>query len=343
MFRRQTKTQTNISEYAYINIKIDKMEVKRLDIVYATDNNFIDVLYASIASLYDTNGDLNLDIWIIGEKISDLNKEKINNLSKEYNQKEVNWIENCEVPYQVKLDRGSVSQYSRLMIGSALPDSIKKALYLDADTIILSNLIELFNVCFDDKIVIGVSDVINVEYKKILNIPEDRAVFNTGVLLIDLEKWRIEQIESKLFDVICKFKGNVIQGDVGILNAVLYDSYKEINPKFNYMTIFEDMSYEDILVFKKPVDYYSKKKLEDARNNIVIRHYTTCFLSRRPWQQGSKVAHVREFEKYYKGEFKSVKDPKILKIYNILPKKLAIRIIGFIQSKIRPKLYKILQ
>ena len=327
----------------YINIKFDKMEVKRLDIVYATDNNFIDVLYASIASLYDTNGDLNLDIWIIGEKISDLNKEKINNLSKEYNQKEVNWIENCEVPYQVKLDRGSVSQYSRLMIGSALPDSIKKALYLDADTIILSNLIELFNVCFDDKIVIGVSDVINVEYKKILNIPEDRAVFNTGVLLIDLEKWRIEQIESKLFDVIYKFKGNVIQGDVGILNAVLYDSYKEINPKFNYMTIFEDMSYEDILVFKKPVDYYSKKKLEDARNNIVIRHYTTCFLSRRPWQQGSKVAHVREFEKYYKGEFKSVKDPKILKIYNILPKKSAIRIIGFIQSKIRPKLYKILQ
>ena len=327
----------------YINIKFDKMEVKRLDIVYATDNNFIDVLYASIASLYDTNGDLNLDIWIIGEKISDLNKEKINNLSREYNQKEVNWIENCEVPYQVKLDRGSVSQYSRLMIGSALPDSIKKALYLDADTIILSNLIKLFNVCFDDKIVIGVSDVINVEYKKILNIPEDRAVFNTGVLLIDLEKWRIEQIESKLFDVICKFKGNVIQGDVGILNAVLYDSYKEINPKFNYMTIFEDMSYEDILVFKKPVDYYSKKKLEDARNNIVIRHYTTCFLSRRPWQQGSKVAHVREFEKYYKGEFKSVKDPKILKIYNILPKKLAIRIIGFIQSKIRPKLYKILQ
>ena len=30
MFRRQTKTQTNISEYGYINIKIDKMEEKRI-------------------------------------------------------------------------------------------------------------------------------------------------------------------------------------------------------------------------------------------------------------------------------------------------------------------------
>ena len=343
MFHRQTKTQTNISEYGYINIKIDKMEVKRLDIVYATDNNFIDVLYASISSLYDTNGDLDLDVWIIGEKISDSNKGKINNLSKKYNQKKINWIENCEVPYQVKLDRGSASQYSRLMIGSVLPHSVKKALYLDADTIILSNLIELFNMCFDNKIVIGVSDVINEEYKKILNIPRDKAVFNTGVLLLDLEKWRMENIESKLFDVILKFKGNVIQGDVGILNAVLYDSYKEIGPKFNYMTIFEDMSYEDMLIFKKPVNYYSKKELEEARNNIVIRHYTTCFLSRRPWQQESKVAHVKEFEKYYRGEFKSVKDSKILKIYSIFPKKSAIQIIGFIQSKIRPKLYKILQ
>lgn len=327
----------------YINIKTSKMEVKRLDIVYATDNNFIDVLYASISSLYDTNGNLDLDVWIIADNVADTNKEKIDNLIKKYKQKEINWIENCKVPYQVKLDRGSASQYSRLMIGSVLPHNIKKALYLDADTIILSNLIELFNICFDNRIVIGVSDVINEEYKKILNIPRDKAVFNTGVLLLDLEKWRMENIESKLFDVILKFKGNVIQGDVGIMNAVLYDSYKEIDLKFNYMTIFEDMSYEDMLVFKKPVDYYTKKEVEDARNNIVIRHYTTCFLSRRPWQQGSKVAHVKEFEKYYKGEFKSVKDSKILKIYNILPKKLAIQIIGFIQSKIRPKLYKILQ
>ena len=30
VFRRQTKTQTYISEYGYINIKIDKMEVQRL-------------------------------------------------------------------------------------------------------------------------------------------------------------------------------------------------------------------------------------------------------------------------------------------------------------------------
>lgn len=317
------------------------MEVKRLDIVYATDNNFIDVLYASIASLYDTNGDLNLDVWIIADNVSDVNKQKINDLAKEYNQKEANWIENVEIPFKLKLDRGSVSSFSRLFLGEVLPKEVTKVLYIDCDIIIMDSLRELFSMEFNENIVLGVSDVLNKEYKKVLEIPENKPVFNAGVLYIDLEKWRAEKIEEKLISVIQKFNGNIIQGDLGVLNAVLYDSYKEINPKYNYMTIFEDMTYEDMLIFKKPVNYYSKKELEEARNNIVIRHYTTCFLSKRPWQQGSKVAHLEVFKKYYKGEFKMIKESKLLEFYLKLPHGIAINLLGFIQEKIRPKVYKI--
>ena len=341
MFCRQTKTQTNISEYGYINIKIDKMEVKRLDIVYATDNNFIDVLYASISSLYDTNGDLDLNVWIIADNVADTNKEKIDNLTKKYKQKEINWIENIEIPFKLKLDRGSVSSFSRLFLGEALPKEVTKVLYIDCDVIIMNSLRELFSMEFNENIVLGVSDVLNKEYKKVLGIPENKPVFNAGVLYIDLEKWREERIEEKLISVIQKFNGNIIQGDLGVLNAVLYDSYKEINPKYNYMTIFEDMTYEDMLIFKKPVNYYSKKELEEARNNIVIRHYTTCFLSKRPWQRGSKVSHLEEFKKYYKGDYNEVRESKMLKIYKKLPNKIAVNLAGFIQGKIRPKVYKI--
>lgn len=341
MFRRQTKTQTNISEYGYINIKIDKMEVKILDIVYATDNNFIDVLYASIASLYDTNEDLNLNVWIIADNVSDISKEKIDNLTKKYKQKEINWLENLEIPFKLKLDRGSISSFSRLFLGEILPKEVTKVLYIDCDIIIMDSLRELFSMEFNENIVLGVSDVLNKKYKKVLGIPENKPVFNAGVLYINLEKWREERIEEKLINVIQKFNGNIIQGDLGVLNAVLYDSYKEINPKYNYMTIFEDMTYEDMLIFKKPVNYYSKKELEEARNNIIIRHYTTCFLSKRPWQQGSKVAHLDEFKKYYKGDYKEVRESKMLKIYKKLPNKIAVNLLGFIQGKIRPRVYKI--
>ena len=298
-----------------------------MNIVYTTDDNFIDVLYASISSLYDTNGDLNLNIWIIADKVSDKSKNKINKLAEKYCQNEVNWIENLNIPYKLKLDRGSMSAFSRLFLGSRIPSEVKKILYVDCDIIFMNSLEKLFNFDFEGNIVQGVSDVLNKEYKKILGIPADRPVFNTGVLYIDLEKWREENIEQQLFSVIKKFNGNVIQGDEGILNAVLFDSYKEINPKYNYMTIFEDMSYKDMLILKNPVNYYSEQVLKEARDNIVIRHYTTCFLSKRPWQQGSEVAHLDEF--------------KMLKIYKKLPNKIAVNLVGFIQGKIRPKVYKI--
>ena len=317
------------------------MEVIKVNIVYATDDNFIDVLYASISSLYDTNRELTLNIWIIADKVSNESKIKINKLAEKYYQNEINWIEDLNIPYKLKLDRGSMSSFSRLFLGSKLPTEVKKVLYVDCDIIFMNSLKELFASDFEGNIVQGVSDVLNKEYKVILGIPTNMPMFNAGVLYIDLEKWREENIEQELLRVIKKFDGNVIQGDEGILNVALFDSYKEISPRYNYMTIFEDMTYEDMLIFKKPVNYYSKKELEEARNNIVIRHYTTCFLSKRPWQHGSKVAHLEVFKKYYKGEYKIVKDSKIKKIYDKLPHKVGIRLVGFIQSNIRPKVYKL--
>ena len=97
-----------------------------MNIVYTTDDNFIDVLYASISSLYDTNGDLNLNIWIIADKVSDKSKNKINKLAEKYCQNEVNWIENLNIPYKLKLDRGSMSAFSRLFLGSRIPSEVKK-------------------------------------------------------------------------------------------------------------------------------------------------------------------------------------------------------------------------
>ena len=92
-----------------------------MDIVYATDNNFIEVLYASISSLYETNASLYLNIWIIADKVSAKNKERINELASQNNQNTINWIENVEIPFKLKLDRGSISAYSRLFLGEVLP------------------------------------------------------------------------------------------------------------------------------------------------------------------------------------------------------------------------------
>ena len=314
-----------------------------MNIVYATDNNFVDVLCASIKSLYTTNSDLNLNLWIIADNVFEKNKEKVNNLSKQYAQKEINWIENIEIPFRLHLDRGSISSFSRLFLGSVLPNTISEILYLDSDIIVMNSLKSLLNIDFGNKILYGVNDTFNKEYKKVLDIPIDKDMFNAGVMFIDLEKWRNNNIEEKLLQVIQKFNGTILQGDLGVLNAVLYNSFGVLPPEYNYMPIFEDMSYEEMITFKKPINYYSKEEIQEARDRIVLRHFTTSFLSKRPWQEGSTVAHIEQFKKYYEGSYNAVKESLLLKVFQKLPKKSAVFLLGFIQSKIRPKLYRILK
>jgi len=67
-----------------------------------------------------------LNIWIIADKVSDKSKNKINKLAEKYCQNEVNWIENLNIPYKLKLDRGSMSAFSRLFLGSRIPSEVKK-------------------------------------------------------------------------------------------------------------------------------------------------------------------------------------------------------------------------
>ena len=207
----------------------------------------------------------------------------------------------------------------------------------------MNSLKSLLNIDFGNKILYGVNDTFNKEYKKVLDIPIDKDMFNAGVMFIDLEKWRNNNIEEKLLQVIQKFNGTILQGDLGVLNAVLYNSFGVLPPEYNYMTIFEDMSYEEMITFKKPINYYSKEEIQEARDRIVLRHFTTSFLSKRPWQEGSTVAHIEQFKKYYEGSYNAVKESLLLKVFQKLPKKSAVFLLGFIQSKIRPKLYRILK
>ncbi|CIV95229.1 putative galactosyl transferase [Streptococcus pneumoniae] len=220
---------------------------------------------------------------------------------------------------------------------------MSKVLYLDSDIIVMDSLRSILDIDFKDKILYGVNDTFNKEYKQVLGIPIDKPMFNAGVMLINLELWRNNNVEEKFLQVIQKFNGTILQGDLGVLNAVLYNSFGVLPPEYNYMTIFEDLTYEEMIVFKKPINYYSKEEIKNARERIVLRHFTTCFLSLRPWQENSEVAHVEIFKKYYRGTYKQVSPSKLSRIYKILPKKMSLYLLGFIQSKVRPKLYRILK
>lgn len=83
----------------------------------------------------------------------------------------------------------------------------KNALYLDADIICTGNLKDLFNVKFS--CVIGIVEDrlgANSQKRKLseLGIPSNERCFNSGVMLIDIDRYVEDDVLSKFIDCIKK-------------------------------------------------------------------------------------------------------------------------------------------
>ena len=323
-----------------------------MHVVYASDNNFAEIMGVSIVSLFENNKDMEkIIIYILDSGINNENKKNVEKVFKTYNRPKPFWIPanniNNVLGIEVKQDRGSISQFARLFISRVLPNDLGRVLYLDCDILIDKPLDELWNMDMEGKIIAALLDPFSPMYRRNLGLKDNDILFNSGVMLIDFYKWKSENIEDKLLNLIKKYEGMIPQGDQGALGAVLGESTALINPKFNAITMFYDFTYENMLIYRKPPYYYSKELIAEARENPVIIHFTTSFLSRRAWFEGSEHPFVEKWNNYkYLSPWKDepvhkYKDNSRLRkvyvqFYNAIPLWLSVRLSGLLQAYGRP-------
>lgn len=328
-----------------------------LYIVYASDDRFAEILGVSLVSLYENNKLAeNIIIYILDSGISEENKNRIEEVSKYYMRDVPCWIKakdvSKELQIDVSIDRGSLSQYARLFVSSVLPENLERVLYLDCDIIINQPIEELWNLDMEGKTIAALMDAFSKWYRKNIELQPNDIMFNSGVMLIDLKRWREQKIEEDLLKFILKKNGCIQQGDQGVLNAILSHNIKCFDPKFNAVTIFYDFSYDEMLIYRKPPKFYSREEVGNAVDNPVIIHFTTSFLSCRPWNEGCQHKYVNRWLEYklispWKDE-KMWKNQKISGVQGIyksfvkfLPRKLMIHISGILQAYVRPIIRKI--
>ncbi|MFY7944234.1 MAG: glycosyltransferase family 8 protein, partial [Crocinitomicaceae bacterium] len=85
----------------------------------------------------------------------------------------------------------SLSAYSRLFLSSILSKEIIHVLYLDCDLVVINKLDELMNTKIDDYHIAAIEEIISEEMRNNLEL-RDSLYFNSGVILINLKKWRQE-------------------------------------------------------------------------------------------------------------------------------------------------------
>ncbi|MCI8957366.1 MAG: glycosyltransferase family 8 protein [Eubacterium sp.] len=320
-------------------------------IVYASDNRFAEILGVSLVSLYENSKDMDdIVVYILDSGIADDNRQKLISVCKSYKRSDLVFIKakniSEKLSMDVAVDRGSLSQYARFFVSSDLPKGLSRVLYLDCDTIILKSIKELWNLTLHGKTIAALMDAFSKYYRVNIDLKENDIMFNSGVMLIDLNKWKEQGIEKKLLKFIIAKNGRIQQGDQGALNHVLSCNTYCFEPRFNSVTIFYDFNYQEMMIYRKPPRFYTKEQIQEAVENPSIIHFTTSFLSRRPWVEGCKHRYVNVWLKFkemspwvsetlWKDNTGSGKRTMV-RILKIFPRKIMISICGFVQAYGRP-------
>lgn len=322
---------------------MDIMNNDTLNIVYSTDDNYAQHTGVSIISLLDNNRHfLNIEIYIIDNNISAENRDKLVSIVDKYNRKLI-FIDFSEYKNKLKLNMEwsiSISSYARLFLSDMLPSHIDKVLYYDCDTIIVDKLDEIWDEDISNYFLAGVKDTVNSNIKIAVGMNKNDDYINAGMLLINLKKWRQDNITDKFLGFIEQYNGKVIHHDQGVINGMLNGLIKILPLKFNVMTVFYTMKREEIIKYYNiDGDFYSEYEINEATHSPVYIHFTPGFVS-RPWVKGCKHPQKKLYWKYLNispwKDFKPIKDdsPIQVKIVNLIYRNLPFNISKFIVKNI---------
>jgi lipopolysaccharide biosynthesis glycosyltransferase len=124
--------------------------------------------------------------------------------------------------------------YYRLFFPALIGPEIKKLIYIDADTLILKDLAPLYNFDTNFKPIAAAPDKGMFPRPELGTVAED-SYFNSGVMVIDTEEWRKQEVFKKSLTFLQTYPEKIIWADQDVLNAVLLGNWQKLDYEFNFM------------------------------------------------------------------------------------------------------------
>lgn len=269
-----------------------------MNVIYSTDENYSKICMTSIYSLLESNKQMEqIKIYIIDNNLENTSKNIFIELIKKY-KREVVFISCQEICKDLqKNNKFPVSAYARLFIQDYVDED--KIIYIDCDTAINGNLKELWDIDLNDNWVAGVQDPLPEYLKDAIEMEEKDKYINSGVLVINLKKWREIDFKKLSIKYIENHGKNVVHHDQGIINGICKGHITYLHPKFNLMPEMITMTSKQLKKIYKMKDFYSQEELDVAKNAPIIIHYIAKFYN-RPWFIECTHPYKEEFLKYYK-------------------------------------------
>lgn len=234
-------------------LQIDKkFNNDSINVVFGTNNKYAKYLTVAIQSLVENAADdRNYDIIVFETDVVDEMKETIQSIAKDKENISIRFL-NVN-PFFESFDSDKLfchlyftkEMYLRIFI----PDILKnydKAIYLDCDIIVKSDLKELFDIDIKDYYLAAANDfnsIVNIYYypkvdyyfNKVLQFKDMGQYFNSGVLLMNLPVLREVKLVEKTLEILDKHK-ELLYPDQDVLNLICEGKTKLISNSWNFVT-----------------------------------------------------------------------------------------------------------
>ena len=222
-----------------------------IPVFFAVDDGYIPFLGIALKSLIDNASDENkYQMKILYTNVSSENIKRI----KKYEKENIN-IEFVDLNKQLEdikeklytRNYFSNTTYYRLFIPELYPE-YKKAIYIDSDTICLTDIANLYNIDMENNLIAGVPDgaiqaidVFKDYVERVVGVSDYNNYFNAGIIVMNLEELRKYKFQDKFIYMLGKVRFEVAQ-DQDYMNRLCKGRVKLLDFSWNRMPIMGKQS-----------------------------------------------------------------------------------------------------
>mgnify|MGYP002545469763 FL=1 len=265
----------------------------KINIVFASDDNYAQHIAVVIASIMAKTKE-KVCFFVINDNISSEKITKLKNTAVKLNTT-VEFIAVPEEQFKNVYLSGHVSKaaYFRLALADIMPDDIEKVIYLDVDLLVYDDIKKLWQNDIKEYALAAVPDFgimasnrLCRQKKEVIGLPKGKAYFNSGVLLINLKKWRQENYTKQILEIINE--NQFPHHDQDALNKIFMEDWLQIDLRWNIIPPVFNL-FTKILLNKT-----FRNQAINAKRNPGIIHYAGRY---KPWE----FSYHQDFnDMYYK-------------------------------------------
>ena len=311
-----------------------------IPIFFSSDDNYLPFLGVAIRSLIENaSPDYCYRIHILNNGLNEARLAQILGMQNSYVEIRPVSVKNVIEPIAEKLnlrDYYTASIYFRLFIASMFPQ-YHKAIYLDADIAVNGDISTLYNIPLGKRMLGVVPDDIVSGHRDFrryaeegLGIPYQR-YFNSGVLLMNLDQLRLQEIERKFVYLLQTYHFDTICPDQDYLNLLCRDQVLYLDKGWNKMSINKQYNGVPKLVhynmFYKPWQYQKIAYGEYFwKYAAMTPFYWELWRMQKEFGLKDRLAHVRANRELHRHALRICGDPhnfrRVLQTQPLNPGKL---------------------